>query len=367
MQAAHERGLVHRDVKPGNILVTPTGKVKITDFGIAKAADAAPVTRNGMVMGTAHYIAPEQALGHDAEPASDVYALAVCGYECLTGHRPFRSENAVTVAMMHIRDIAPPLPPDVPTGPRALIEATLVKDPRQRYRNGGEFAAAVGAIRAGQPLPAPSGLNLATGPVMTHPGLQMAHPTSHPTSHPISHPASQPGFPPVQQQGMPSGQHPLPINSPHTGNFRPLPLPPRPQGKTKAVLWVMVGILVVALIVLGVFVLREALRSTGTTGSSSSPETSGARPAQNPGDDAQPSASGQLGPNKPVVRIVKSDFLDLPVNEATEKLAGYGLLPESQTNSGEQPREQNRCLVSDVAPSGDVAIGSRVRVTCVPT
>jgi serine/threonine-protein kinase len=120
LQAAHERGYVHRDVKPGNILVTTdqAGKhtVKLTDFGIAKAADAAPVTRSGMVMGTAHYIAPEQALGQEAEPASDVYSLAVVGYECLVGHRPFRSENAVTVAMMHIRDLPPPLPPDVPPG-----------------------------------------------------------------------------------------------------------------------------------------------------------------------------------------------------------------------------------------------------------
>src|SRR2546421_127918 len=143
LQAAHQQGLVHRDIKPGNILVTGNGTVKITDFGIAKAADAAPVTRSGMVMGTAHYIAPEQALGQAAEPASDVYSLAVCGYECLAGHRPFLSESSVTVAMMHIRDIAPPLPPDVPPAARAVIEATLVKDPRQRYNSGGEFAAAV--------------------------------------------------------------------------------------------------------------------------------------------------------------------------------------------------------------------------------
>src|SRR5919197_253033 len=153
LQAAHERGLVHRDVKPGNILVTPAGKVKLTDFGIAKAADAAPVTRSGMVMGTAHYIAPEQALGGTATPSSDVYSLAVVGYECLMGHRPFLSDNAVTVAMMHIRDVAPPLPPDVPPGTRALIEATLVKDPRRRYGAGGEFASAVASIRAGRPLP----------------------------------------------------------------------------------------------------------------------------------------------------------------------------------------------------------------------
>ncbi|MCR3720358.1 MULTISPECIES: serine/threonine-protein kinase [Prauserella salsuginis group] len=158
LQAAHERGLVHRDVKPGNIMVTPTGAVKLTDFGIAKAADSAPVTRNGMVMGTAHYIAPEQALGQDAEPGSDVYSLAVCGYECLAGRRPFLSENAVTVAMMHIRDVPPPLPPDVPPAARAVIEATLVKDPRQRYASGGEFAAAVAAVKAGHPLPVPSGI-----------------------------------------------------------------------------------------------------------------------------------------------------------------------------------------------------------------
>ncbi|MGH3438738.1 MAG: serine/threonine-protein kinase [Sciscionella sp.] len=164
LQAAHEQGLVHRDVKPGNILIVagPSGgiTVKLTDFGIAKAAEAVPVTRSGMVMGTAHYIAPEQALGHRAEPASDVYSLAVCGYECLMGRRPFLAESAVTVAMMHIRDIPPPLPPDIPPTVRGLIETTLVKDPRQRYTSGGEFAAAVAAVRHGQPPPTPVALRI---------------------------------------------------------------------------------------------------------------------------------------------------------------------------------------------------------------
>ncbi|HWE90812.1 MAG TPA: serine/threonine-protein kinase [Pseudonocardiaceae bacterium] len=169
LQAAHERGYVHRDVKPGNIMVSTAADgavtVKLTDFGIAKAADSVPVTRSGMVMGTAHYIAPEQAVGQEAEPGSDVYSLAVVGYECLVGHRPFLNENAVTVAMMHIRDVPPPLPSDVPPGIRALIEATMTKDPRQRYASGGEFAAAAAAVRAGRPLPTPSGL-IPAGPVV---------------------------------------------------------------------------------------------------------------------------------------------------------------------------------------------------------
>ncbi|GAA0508145.1 serine/threonine-protein kinase [Saccharopolyspora thermophila] len=232
LQAAHERGLVHRDVKPGNILITPDGKVKLTDFGLAKAADAAPVTRSGMVMGTAHYIAPEQALGNDATPASDVYSLAVVGYECLMGHRPFRSENAVTVAMMHIRDIAPPLPPDVPPGVRALIETTLVKDPRRRYADGGEFANAVAAVRAGLPLPMPSTLV----PQQQRQQLNVGVPANT-------------GVPQV------TGSHFPPMGNTYPPGLippqAPAPQLPPPSGASRGnrvVLWVLAAVLAVALL-----------------------------------------------------------------------------------------------------------------------
>jgi eukaryotic-like serine/threonine-protein kinase len=241
LQAAHDRGLVHRDIKPGNILVTATGRVKITDFGIAKAVDAVPVTRSGMVMGTAHYIAPEQALGHDAEPTSDVYSLAVCGYECLAGYRPFRSENAVTVAMMHIREIPPPLPPDVPPGIRALIDATLVKDPRQRYHDGGEFAAAVAVVRAGHPLPTPSGLRQAFTPA------------------PMSSPLAPIG----------PGSHPGPalVTGPHLGHpsgVMPLPIPPRRRNLTAV--WVVLAVIAVGLIVTAVLLVPKLLKRTDNVG-----------------------------------------------------------------------------------------------------
>jgi eukaryotic-like serine/threonine-protein kinase len=229
LQAAHERGFVHRDVKPGNILVRTDGQVKLTDFGIAKAANSVPMTRSGMVMGTAHYIAPEQASGSEAGPAGDVYSLGIVGYECLAGHRPFRADSAVAVAMMQVRDDPPPLPPNIPAHVRDLIESVLVKDPTQRYGTGGEFALAVAAVRRGERPPPPGSLAPAvippwspSTPTRPRPAI-MTSPPYPPRSAPIS-PVS-----PISPMPAPVPPPPRAGPAPHVAGRRPAPPPRRAE------------------------------------------------------------------------------------------------------------------------------------------
>jgi serine/threonine-protein kinase len=110
LHAAHDTGVVHRDVKPGNLLVTPEGTVVLTDFGIARSAAAAPLTATGVLVGTVAYLAPEQVLGKPATSRSDVYALGVVGYECLAGRRPFEGDHPFELAMKRVHQRPPPLP-----------------------------------------------------------------------------------------------------------------------------------------------------------------------------------------------------------------------------------------------------------------
>ena len=248
LQAAHERGVVHRDVKPGNILVRIDGLIKITDFGIAKAADAVPVTRSGMVMGTAHYIAPEQASGGEAGPAGDVYSLGIVGYECLAGHRPFRAENAVAVAMMQVREEPPPLPDSVPLPARRLIESVLVKDPARRYATGGEFADAVAAVRRGESMPLP--LAVDTG------GVTPYEPTVAAPSRPLAadlyeEPADVAPVPRLAPALRPAPPRPRPA-APRTG---PLHLAPN-RGPSRGLLLALFVLLTLAAVAFGIYILR---------------------------------------------------------------------------------------------------------------
>ncbi len=143
LAVAHAAGIVHRDVKPANFLVTRDGRVKITDFGIARARGAASVTDTGMIMGTPHYVAPEVAEGREATPASDLYSLGVVLYECLTGVRPFTGDSPVAVVMAHLRDEPAPLPPSVPAALRSLVETAMSKDPARRPAGAKAFADAL--------------------------------------------------------------------------------------------------------------------------------------------------------------------------------------------------------------------------------
>jgi serine/threonine protein kinase len=132
LHAAHEDGLVHRDVKPGNLLITPSGKVKITDFGIARVADQVALTATGQVMGTVQYLAPEQATGKQATPSTDIYSLGIVAYEALTGRRPFTGESQMVIAMAQINDKPPAMDADTDQRVQDLVLSCLAKKPNQR-------------------------------------------------------------------------------------------------------------------------------------------------------------------------------------------------------------------------------------------
>ena len=149
LHQAHQAGLVHRDVKPGNLLITPSGEVKITDFGIARLADQVPLTATGQVMGTVQYLAPEQASGKPASPSTDIYSLGIVAYEALAGRRPFRGESQVSIAMAHIKEAPPELPITIPEEVRALVMSCLAKKPEGRPQSAEDLAKAAKAIQAG--------------------------------------------------------------------------------------------------------------------------------------------------------------------------------------------------------------------------
>ncbi len=138
--AAHARGLVHRDIKPGNLLITPDGKVKITDFGIARVGDQVPLTKTGQVMGTVQYLAPEQATGKPSTPATDLYSLGVVAYEALSGKRPFTGENQMAIAMAHINEMPPALPESIDPRVQNLVLSCLAKKPNQRPESANSLA-----------------------------------------------------------------------------------------------------------------------------------------------------------------------------------------------------------------------------------
>lgn len=134
--AAASAGVVHRDIKPANILVRPDGVVKLTDFGISRSTNQVDLTAAGMVMGTAQYLPPEQAMGETATSLGDLYGLGVIGYEAAAGRRPFTGDSQVEIAFSHVNDPVPPLPADVPRPLADVIFHLLEKTPGKRPQSG---------------------------------------------------------------------------------------------------------------------------------------------------------------------------------------------------------------------------------------
>ena len=149
---AHSQRVIHRDVKPANVLITRDGRVKVGDFGVARLAEGTTDAPVATIAGTPGYMAPEQASGGISSPATDVYGVGIVLYEMLAGHTPFEGKSAVELALRHVNDPPPPLPASTPRGIVRIVECALAKDPADRYRDGHELAAALSRVSVPEEL-----------------------------------------------------------------------------------------------------------------------------------------------------------------------------------------------------------------------
>jgi serine/threonine-protein kinase len=294
------------------VLVAHDGVVKITDFGIAWSASSVPLTRTGQVIGTAHYLSPEQAQGERATPASDVYALGAVAYECLAGRRAFDGENSVQVAAMHIRDLPAPLPSDVPAPVRALVERAMAKDPAVRFPDGTALLRAVDEVLAGAgPVPIRSALPRV-------PAAASAGPTG--------------------TAVMPLPVLP-PIEEPHVS------APPRERRRPTALLvGAAVALVLIAALVLGVGLLQNTA-DTETPAADTTTGTTATTPAE------QTPATVALDP---------ADYVGRPVGEVQAELAALGLAVALQPVETADVAEG---LVTAVAPVDGLVAGASVTVS----
>lgn len=155
LHVAHTAGIVHRDVKPSNLLVQPDGTVVLVDFGVARSANLTSITATNMVLGSAHYMAPEQAAGRPVSAATDIYALGAVAYCCLTGRPPFTGDNPIQVVTQHLQDEPPALPAEVPAPVAALVTRALAKSPANRYPSAAAFADAARGTQSTAWFPPP--------------------------------------------------------------------------------------------------------------------------------------------------------------------------------------------------------------------
>lgn len=323
LQAAHERGVIHRDVKPGNLMITPDGRVKVTDFGIARATDEIPLTQTGTVLGTSYYLAPEQAAGREVTAASDVYSLGIVAYECLAGRRPFQDTNPVAVAMAHQTEPPPPLPASVPAPIAEVVYAALSKSPRDRPPTAGEFgrrclALADPAVTAAIHPPTGATERLRTGVVPIIP-------------------------PPIRQE------------------------PPQPPPKRKVPVAVpLIALLVLAAVLITVLLLRNS-RSSGTTPPSASPSASVTSASPTPSASASQTpipASSAPSSQPPSSSPPPPKTVNLNPNDYTGRT--YSSVATSLSNKGFSVNGVGsiapNAIVTGINPSGVTVVGSSISV-----
>ncbi len=266
LHAAHTAGVVHRDVKPGNILLGRGGRVKITDFGVSLARNQITMTATGMVMGTAQYLSPEQAVGKAATPLSDLYSLGVVAYEALVGHRPFTGPTAVDIAVAHVNNAVPPLPSSVDKPLAALVMRLLSKDPAQRPQSGEELAELLDRL---VPRTPPSGIAVVRSKVSRPPDTFA---TAAATVRPLdaSDDPAPPTYPPRRTRRDEQGRTGRAAGTPRHVNVNVTALRttgPR-LGRFARFRWPLLGLLLLLVALLGAAL---ADRITGADGTTTSP------------------------------------------------------------------------------------------------
>jgi serine/threonine-protein kinase len=338
LHAAHAAGLVHRDIKPGNLLITPEGRVKITDFGIARIADQVPLTATGQVMGTVQYLSPEQASGHPASPTTDIYSIGIVAYESLAGRRPFTGESQVAIAMAQINEIAPDLPVTVSEPVRNLVFACLAKNPADRPASAAHLARAASALRRGDvaaaavAVPSVLGGLTATSATMLMPGAGNEQATTI----------------------LPASGAPVTRASAAAAEAE--------KKKTSKWTWPLIALVVLLVIVLAgtLFALVSQNNDTPSPGQTSATPT--ATPTPSPTPTPTPTPSPTPSPTPTNTSVNPADFVGMLSSDAAAKLVEMGFVSDIVTGNAAATGD-DADKVYRVNPTGPVPAGATVTLT----